>query len=147
MKVGIASDHQGFNVKEALKKYLKSEDYSVTDFGPESDNATDYPQYAFTAGEKVASLEVDLVILICSTGIGMSIAANKVKGVRCAKVDNMREAVLAKTHNNANAVAFSSELGAGKIRKFLDVFLASEYRFEERHNRRLEAIAKYEDEH
>ncbi len=147
MKVGIASDHQGFSEKEALKKYLRSEDYQVTDFGPSNEEATDYPQYAFSASEKVAALELDMAILICGTGIGMSIASNKVKGVRCAKVDNLREAVLAKTHNNANVLAFSSELGFSKMRKFLDVFFASEYSYEERHNRRLEAITKYENEH
>ncbi len=147
MKIGLASDHQGFSIKESLKKHFKKEDYQVVDFGTESEEATDYPQFAFAASEKVASLELDFAILICGTGIGMSMASNKVKGVRCAKVDNLREAVLAKTHNNANVLAFSSEQGFSKIKKFLDVFMASTYSYDDRHNRRLEAIVKYENEH
>lgn len=147
MKIGIASDHQGYEQKEALKKYLTKEEYEVVDFGPEEDAKTDYPQFAFELTEKVVNLELELGILICGTGIGMSIASNKVKGARCAKVDNLREAVLARTHNNANVIALSAELGTLKLKKILEMFLASKYNFDERHNRRLAAIANYEDEH
>ncbi len=147
MKIGITSDHQGFEQKEALKRHLMKEDYEVVDFGPNSEEKTDYPQFAFQLTEKVVTLELDVGILICGTGIGMSMASNKVKGARCAKVDNIREAVLARTHNNANVIALSSELGTPKMKKILEMFLAAKYSFEERHNRRLAAIVKYEDEH
>ncbi len=147
MRIGIASDHQGYEQKEALKKYLEKDDYTVVDFGPEDESKTDYPKYAFELTEKVVNLELEIGILICGTGIGMSMASNKVKGARCAKVDNIREAVLAKTHNNANVIALSSELGTLKLKKILEMFLAAKYSFEERHNRRLAAIAQYEDEH
>ncbi len=146
MRIGIASDHRGFRHKEALKKYLAKDDYEIFDFGPIDEEKVDYPEKAFLVTEKVVNLEVDLGILICGTGIGMTIASNKVKGARCAKIDDLREAVLAKTHNNANIVAFSSELSNSKMFKLIDMFLASNYSYDERHNRRLNEIEQVEND-
>jgi len=146
MRIAIASDHRGFKHKEALKSHLAKEDYEVLDFGPKVEEKVDYPEQAFLVTKKVVDLEADLGILICGTGIGMSIASNKVKGARCAKIDDIREAVLARTHNNANIVAFSSQLSLAKMTKLIDMFLASNYSYDERHNRRLAEIEKIENE-
>ena len=86
MKLAIATDHRGVEVKQNLIKFLESEGYNVIDYGTNSEESVDYPDYAFKVGEAVARKEVDYGILVCNTGIGMSIAANKVKGVRCARV-------------------------------------------------------------
>ena len=107
MKIAIANDHNGINIKTMLKKYLEELGYEVLDFGSNTSESVDYPNYAFKVGKSVASKESDLGILICGTGIGMSIACNKVKGVRCAKVSNLEESILSRQHNNANVIALS----------------------------------------
>ncbi len=145
MRVGIASDHRGVRIKEELVSYLEELGYEILDFGPAILESTNYPHYAFLVGEKVASQEVDLGVLICGTGIGMSIAANKVKGVRCAKVDNMREAVLARSHNNANIIALSAELKIKDLKNLARLFLEASYTFEDRHNTRIQMISEYEN--
>ena len=84
MKIGLGSDHKGYKIKEKLKKYLNENGYDVLDYGTDNENSTDYPVYAFKVCENVRDKNIDFGILICGTGIGMSIAANKVKGIRCA---------------------------------------------------------------
>ena len=86
MKIGIASDHRGYNLKEQIKKELS--DYTIIDYGTYSEEKVDYPDYAFILGKNVAEKEVDFGVAICGSGIGISIACNKVKGIRCAKVSN-----------------------------------------------------------
>ena len=86
MKIGIATDHRGIEVKQELTNYLKDLGYNIVDYGTNSTDSVDYPDYAFKVGEAVANNDIDFGVLICNTGIGMSIAANKVKGVRCARV-------------------------------------------------------------
>ena len=85
MKIGIATDHRGIEVKQELTNYLKDLGYNIVDYGTNSTDSVDYPDYAFKVGEAVANNDIDFGVLICNTGIGMSIAANKVKGVRCAR--------------------------------------------------------------
>ena len=142
MKIGIAADHHGVRKKEKIKKYLEHLGHEVTDYGSNTVFAVDYPEYAFKVG-KALKEEVELGILICGTGIGMSIAANKVKGVRCALVHNTKEAKLARLHNDANILALSSDMSMFRIKDILDVFINTKFSNEERHSRRVELINKH----
>ena len=127
--IGIASDHAGFELKEKLKKELKN--YQIIDYGTTVDTSVDYPDYAFKIGESIANKGIKLGILICKTGIGMSIACNKVRGVRCAKVDNVEEAKLTRLHNNSNVIAISA-LNKNAL-EIVKTFLDTEFSNEERH--------------
>ena len=144
MIIGIASDHRGYDTKEKLKKML--ENYEIVDYGTHSSELTDYPKYAFTLSNAVVNNEVDLGVILCGTGIGVSIACNKVKGIRCAKIDSESEAKSAKEHNNANILAF----GAGshspeEIIKMIDVFINSTFNTNPRYKMRIEQVEKYEE--
>ena len=142
MKIGIASDHKGVKTKEKIKKYLEHFGYEVIDYGTNNPTSVDYPEYAFNVG-KALKEEIELGILICGTGIGMSIAANKVEGVRCALVHNTKEAKLTKEHNNANCIALSSTLSMFRIKDILDVFINTKFSNEGRHQRRVDMINNY----
>lgn len=142
MKIGIGADHGGYLVKEQLKAYLQ-EAYDVIDFGTNSIESTDYPKYAFLVGNAVSKKEIEKGILICTTGIGMSIACNKVHGVRCAKVDNREEAFLTRQHNNSNVIALSAKKSIEEIKQIIDTFLTTEFSNEERHIRRNQMIDTY----
>lgn len=143
MNIGIASDHHGVKVKEKIIKYLEKKGYAVINYGTDNEIAVDYPEYAFKVGEAIANNQIDYGILICGTGIGMSIACNKVKGVRCGKVSTVKEAELTKLHNHANVIAFSASLNILKIKDIIDTFLKTEASTEERHVRRVEQIDSY----
>ncbi len=142
MKIGIASDHRGVFLKEKIKNYL-SDNYNIIDYGTNSIESVDYPIYAYKIGEAIKDKQIDLGILICGTGIGMSIACNKVKGVRCAKVNNNEEAFFAKSHNNANVIALSEKIT--NYREILDTFLTTDFSSEEKHHRRVEMIDNYDN--
>ena len=142
MKIGIASDHRGVFLKEKIKNYL-SDNYNIIDYGTNSIESVDYPIYAYKIGEAIRDKQIDLGILICGTGIGMSIACNKVKGVRCAKVNNNDEAFFAKSHNNANVIALSEK--TTNYREILDTFLTTDFSSEEKHHRRVEMIDNYDN--
>ena len=144
MKVGISCDHRGYKLKEKLKKYLEKKNYDVLDLGTNSTESVDYPDYGILLGEKVRDKEVDLGIVICGTGIGISIAANKVKGVRCAKVANKKEAKLSRLHNNANVIALNEKMFLFEAKDIVDAFLQTKYIPSERFERRIEKISKYE---
>ncbi len=109
MKIAIAADHAGFTLKEALRKRLSAAGHEVTDFGAFSDESTDYPDYALAVAEEVASNPCARGILVCSTGIGMSIAANKVAGIRAALGTNEAGVQLTREHNDANVIALGSK--------------------------------------
>lgn len=144
MKIGIANDHRAYEVKEKLKKIL--DDYDLIDYGCYSSKLADYPKYAFTLGEAVIKKEVDLGIIMCGTGIGVSIAANKVKGIRCAKIDNKEEAKSAKEHNDANILAFSAQSHTAKeIKEMLEIFINSTFNLEPRYKIRIKQVEKYEE--
>ena len=143
MKIIIASDHHGVSIKDKIIKFLRGKGYKVEDYGTNSEELVDYPEYAFKVAEDVSESEDDLGILLCGTGIGMSIAANKVKGIRCAKIDSVNDARLAKEHNNANVLALSSKKRFWIVKKMLNTFLDTETSFEERHTRRRDAIDNY----
>lgn len=142
MTIGIANDHRGLNLKQELTKYLKDLGYNIIDYGTNTIEPTDYPIYAFKVGEAVKNQNIDFGILICGTGIGMSIAANKIDKVRCAKVDNIDEAILSRKHNNANVIAISeNNINAKEIVK---TFITTDFSNEERHLRRVELIDNYD---
>ncbi|MEG2322635.1 MAG: RpiB/LacA/LacB family sugar-phosphate isomerase [Bacilli bacterium] len=143
MIIGIASDHKGFLLKQSLTNYLKEKGYNIIDYGTNSLDSVDYPPYAFKVGEAIQNKNIALGILICGTGIGMSIACNKVKTVRCAKVSNLNEAFLAKSHNKANVIAISAEIENSY--EIIDKFLETPFSNDERHNRRIEMIDNYDN--
>lgn len=143
--IGIGSDHAGYELKEKIKDYLSDLDYQVIDYGTMVNTSVDYPDYAFKVGESIASKGIQLGILVCKTGIGMSIACNKVKGVRCAKVDNVEEAYLTRFHNNSNVLAISS-MNPNAL-EIVKTFLETKFSNEERHIRRINKISEYEEKH
>ena len=144
MKIGIASDHQGYKLKNKLINYLKKQNIEVIDYGTDNEESSDYPDYAFKIGEEIINNNISKGILICGSGIGMSIACNKVKGIRCAKVDNINEAYMTRKDNDANVIAFSKKLSYWTAKKIIMTFLNTEYANIERYNRRLNKIKEYE---
>lgn len=145
MKIGIASDHRGYVLKKEIIKELKNE-YEIIDFGTDSEERVDYPDYAFKLGKAIQNKDIDLGIAICGTGIGISIALNKVKGVLCAKISNKEEAKLAKEHNHANAIAFSGSTKIEEAKEMILTFLNSKPNNEQAHLDRINKILKYEEE-
>ncbi len=144
MKIGLANDHRAYKAKEQLKSLL--DDYDIVDYGCYSDERVDYPKYAITLGNAVVNKEVDLGIVMCGTGIGVSIACNKVKGVRCAKIDNKDEAKSAKEHNNANVIAFSAQSHTPEeIKEMVDIFINSTLLADPCYKMRIEQVEKYEE--
>lgn len=146
MKIGITNDHRGVNRKKEIIKYLKAKGHEVFDFGSNTSESVDYPIYAFDIGKRISNKELELGILLCGTGVGMCIAANKVNGVRCANLNNIEDAKLAREHNNANAIALSSDMSMIRIKDILDVFLKAKFSNEERHSRRINLIDSYKNE-
>ena len=143
MKIGLASDHRGYDRKEELKKVL--EDFDLVDFGTFSNEIVDYPVYALKLAEGVINKEVDSGIILCGTGIGVSIACNKVKGIRCAKVDNINEARSSKEHNNANILAFSALHTKEEIISMFREFLNASFNEDPRYLRRIKIVEEYEE--
>lgn len=137
MKVIIASDHGGVKLKNSVFEELKAQGADVTDFGPKTDESVDYPDYAQPVAKKVADGEFDRAILICGTGIGMSISANKIKGVRCALVHDSFSAKVTRQHNNSNVMAMGERvIGPGLANEIADTWLNTEYEGG-RHERRV----------
>lgn len=139
MKIIIGSDHNGYKLKSEIIEKLTNLDYEVIDKGTDSLDSVDYPLYAKKVCEEVLKTD-SLGILICGSGIGMSIAANKIKGIRCAKVDNEQEASLSKMHNNANVIAISSKKDIEEVSKIVLSFITNDFSNEERHIRRINEI-------
>lgn len=143
MTIGLANDHRAYEVKEQLKNLL--DEYEIVDFGCFSKERTDYPKYAIKMAESVKNNEIDLGIALCGTGIGVSIACNKVKGIRCAKIDNLDEAASAKEHNNANVLAFGAQSHSAKeIKEMIDKFINSTFNTDPSYKIRIEQVEKYE---
>ncbi|HYI93211.1 MAG TPA: ribose 5-phosphate isomerase B [Bryobacteraceae bacterium] len=145
MKIAIAADHAGFSLKETLRDRLQTAGHDLIDFGAFSSESTDYPDYAVAVAEAVASGKAARGILVCFTGAGMSIAANKVAGVRAA-VGTRAEAVqLVREHNDANVIALGAKfLSADEAAQLVDVFLTTNFDGGARHTRRIQKIAAIE---
>lgn len=144
MKISLGADHAGFELKEKIKKLLVQQGLEVSDQGTLSSESVDYPDYARKVGEQVANRNADLGILVCGSGIGMAIAANKVHGVRAANVSSEYEAQLSREHNDANVLALGARLLSDQnafqiIQKWLETPFAGG-----RHQRRVEKISQIE---
>ena len=146
IKIGIASDHRGYILKEQIIDRLMTK-YDITDCGTTSSESVDYPDYAFKLGNLVADKDVDFGIAICGSGIGISIACNKVKGVRCAKVDSLEEVIATRNDNDSNIIAFGEKMPLDKALELIEKFIATPASQEEKHKRRREKIKEYEEEH
>lgn len=148
MKIALGADHAGFSLKESLREALIRKGLEVVDFGTSSSESTDYPDYAEKVAKAVAGGHVDRGILICSTGVGMSIAANKVKGVRAALAYNTEEVGLTRAHNDANVLALGAKYtGLEQAKEMVEVFLATPFdggRHERRVNKMM-ALEKAEN--
>lgn len=144
-KIGIASDHRGYILKEQIIDRLMNQ-YDITDCGTTSEESVDYPDYAFKLGSLVADKDVDFGIAICGTGIGISIACNKVKGVRCAKVDTKEEAIATRVDNDSNIIAFGEKMPLEKAVELITIFIETKASEEEKHVRRRQKIKEYEEE-
>lgn len=144
MKIVIASDHRGIKRKQEIIMHLNKINVEVVDLGPNSEEPVDYPVYAFKLCDEITNKNADLGILLCGTGIGMSIAANKVKGIRCAKVTNVNDTILTRQHNNANVIALSSNESLFKTKKIVKAFIDTEFSNDERHIRRIEMLENHD---
>ncbi|MDD7593114.1 MAG: ribose 5-phosphate isomerase B [Peptoniphilaceae bacterium] len=144
MRIAMGNDHVGLELKPAIRDFVESKGHEVVDFGTNSSERTDYPIYGILAAQAVASGECDLGIVICGTGAGISIAANKVKGIRAACVSEPYTAKLSREHNNANVLAFGSRVVGVELAKMIvEAWLDAEYEGG-RHAKRVEEIADYE---
>ncbi|MBP5445786.1 MAG: ribose 5-phosphate isomerase B [Acholeplasmatales bacterium] len=144
MKISIACDHGGFELKENLKKWLKENNYEVIDYGTNSLDSCDYPDFGRKAAEAVRDNLVDRGIVICTTGIGMSIVANKVKGIRCALVSNTEGASLTRRHNDSNVLALGAKFTDDALAKEITkIWLETEFEGG-RHQRRVDKIMDIE---
>ena len=142
--IGITNDHRGYKVKLFLSEYLKELGYQVIDYGADSEEAVDFPDYAKKLGEAIQNKEVNLGIAICGTGIGMSIALNKMKGVYCAKVSTKSEAALSKAHNDANAIAISEEMERELMKEVINTFIETPFTNIDRYKNRNDKIKDIE---
>ncbi len=148
MKIAVACDHGGLHLKNALIAYLQKNGHEVKDFGTYTKDSCDYPDFALLAAESVASGESERGIVVCSSGIGVSIVANKVPGVRCAHCHDWYCAKFTRLHNDANMLAFGEKVvGEGMMQEMVDVFLNTQYEGGERHDRRLAKIKAIEEKY
>ena len=146
MKVAIGCDHGGINLKPILIEYLDKKGIEYVDFGCYEKTSVDYNEYALAVSNAVANGECDKGILICGTGIGMSLVANKVKGIRCGHCHDVFSAKMTRLHNDANVIAFGERvIGPGLMLEIVEAFLFTEFSGDERHARRVEKIKELEN--
>lgn len=144
MKISIASDHGGFSLKEELKKHLKEESVECIDCGTDTDESCDYPDFAVKACKLVQDKTVEFAVLVCGTGIGMSIAANKMKGIRAALCGDEFSAFYTRAHNDANVLTLGARvIGSGLAERIVDTFLKGKFEGG-RHVRRINKIEEVE---
>lgn len=146
MKIAIGADHGGLEHKNSIKKFLEDKGIEVFDFGTYSQDSTDYNEYATKVAESVRDNEYDRGILVCGTGIGMSIMANKVEGIRAALVHDLFTAKATREHNNSNVLAMGGRIiSIEKALEIVDVWVSTEFSGDDRHVRRVEKIKNYEE--
>lgn len=147
MKIAVGNDHGGLNHKRLVLKYLEEKGYEYVNFGTDTEASVDYPEYGTKVAEAVASGECQLGILICGTGIGMSIVANKVPGIRCGHCHDVFSAKMTRKHNDANVLALGERVvGAGLMLEIVEAFLTSDFeggRHQNRVNKITETEKKY----
>lgn len=145
LKIYIAADHRGVSLKEEIIKYLTNNGMDIEEIDLANYELDDYPDFAFKLCEEVSKDEDNLGILICGNGIGMSIAANKVKGIRAARAVTTDDAFKAKNHNGANVLALSSEVDLATTKEIVDTFIITKRANDERFIRRIDKISAYEN--
>ena len=145
MKIAIATDHAGREVKLKIIEFLVQCNIEVLDLSEINTPTDDYPDFAFAVGKSIVNQEADYGILICTTGIGVSIAANKVKGIRCAKADSVNDAKMTRIDNQSNVLAMASTLDFSLMKDIIKTFINTEPSTEERHIRRVNKIIQYEN--
>lgn len=144
MKIAIACDHGGYRLKEVLKASMIAQGYEVIDFGTNSEDSVDYPDYAYKAAKAVADQECERGVVVCGTGIGVSIVANKVDGIRCALVHDMFSAKATRQHNDTNMIAMGGRvIGEGLALDILNTWLHTDYEGG-RHDQRIEKMMAIE---
>lgn len=145
MIIGLGSDHGGYNLKKEIVKYLEEKGIECVDFGPNNSlESVDYPVYGETVANAVKNGEVDYGILCCGTGIGISLAANKIPGIRCAVVSDVFSAKMSKAHNNANMLSLGERvLGRGLALEIVEAWINTEFEGD-RHSRRVDMIKEIE---
>ena len=145
MKVSIGADHAAYDLKAVVIEHLNSKGIEVIDRGTYSKDSCDYPDYGIAVAEDIANKTVDKGIVICYTGIGISIAANKVKGVRCALVSSVDAAVLTREHNDSNCLAMGAKYTPNELAiEIVDTWLGTDFSNMEKHQRRIDKITNYE---
>lgn len=145
MKISIGCDHSALELKNEIIKYLKEKGHEVFDKGTYTKDSCDYTDYGYMVAKDVSEGISERGIVICYTGIGMSIIANKVEGIRCALVGSKDAAVLTREHNDTNCLALSAKYtGIPLAKEIVDIWLNTEFSFNERHQRRIDKITKYE---
>ncbi len=146
MKIAIGADHAGFELKEKIKQHLISQGYQVDDNGTDSDQSVDYPDFARKVGEEIVNKGADLGVLICGTGIGMALSANKMHGIRAANVTTEFEAQMLREHNDGNIVTLGARVADEQTAyKLVDTFLTTEFAGG-RHQKRVDKIMEIERE-
>lgn len=144
MKISIACDHGAYELKERLKAHLLEQGHAVTDCGTDSTESCDYPDFGLAAAKLVADGSCERGVVLCTTGIGMSMAANKVRGVRCALCHETLSAEMTRRHNDANVLAMGAGVTGGNLaERILDVFLSTEFEGG-RHQRRVDKVMEAE---
>lgn len=145
MKIAIGADHGGFRLKAELSDFIRSLGHELEDLGANGPDSVDYPDFASAVCGKVVSGEADRGILICGTGIGMSIAANKIPGIRCALVHDVFSAKATREHNDSNVIALGERvIGPGLAQEIVATWLATDFSEGERHARRIEKVRELE---
>lgn len=145
MKIAMGCDHGGYDLKEEVKKHLQEKGIEVVDFGTNSLDSCDYPDFGIAAAKAVAKGECEKGIVICTTGIGISIAANKVKGIRCALCSDLTSARLTREHNDANVLAMGAAVVGHLVAlDIVDMFISTEFSGLEKHSRRIKKISEAE---
>ena len=141
MKIAIGNDHTALEMKNEMKKFLEEKGYEVIDYGTNSTESCDYPVYGEKVGNAVAGGEADLGLAICGTGVGISLACNKVKGIRCALCSDPLSAKMTRLHNDANMLAMGAGIvGENLALEIVETFLNTPFSGEERHSRRISLI-------
>ena len=147
MKISIGCDHSALVLKNELIEYLKQCGHEIIDRGTYDTESCDYTDYGYKVAKDIQSKTCDKGIVICFTGIGMSIIANKVKNVRCALVYNADAAKLTREHNDSNCIALSAKYTTfSEAKEIIDIWLNTDFSFNERHQRRIDKITKYEED-
>ena len=148
MKIGLGCDHGGYNLKSEIIKHLESKGIECVDYGTNNDlESVDYPIYGESVANAVVNKDVDYGIVCCGTGIGISLAANKVPGIRCAVVSDVFSAKMSKAHNNANMLSLGERvIGKGLALEIVDAWINTEFEGD-RHSRRVDMINKIEEKH